>query len=78
MKSSKGKLVKAIFYTLNTNTSRSKCSFKLTGQAANLSDEGDEMRFPCQLKNHHEIGPNFLKSCGFCDDFNKTTGYQLR
>ena len=62
----KGKLPKPIFDFLNADSQRSKCLFKLKGQAVNLSD-GDGMQDPCQLKNHHKIRTTFklLKESDF-------------
>ena len=43
-KDSKGKLANTIFYFLNADVSRSKCSIKVKGQAVNLNDLS---RFNC-------------------------------
>ena len=45
---------------LNTDASRSKCSFKVKWQAVSLNDR-DRMQIPCQLQNRHEIRKTFYE-----------------
>ena len=49
MKCSKGKLPETIFYLLNEDASRSKCSFKVKGSAVPLND-GVECKYHANLE----------------------------
>ena len=59
-KGSKRELAKPIFHFLRADASRSKCSFKVKGQAVILNDR-EEMQVPCQIKNLNEIGSTFKR-----------------
>ena len=56
-KGSKGKLAKILLYFSKTGASRSKCSFKVKGQAVN----GGTL-VACQLKNRHKIRTRYYKN----------------